>query len=117
MTAGSREPSELPPDTDVRSWSRHLARWSVLAAFFSCSLNCVFNQLTARAAAVLGRFDAFVGWGSLLLVLAGMALGASALVGGWRSRSADTMVIALIGLILNGGIVFVVVWYFAAIRP
>jgi hypothetical protein len=112
--AATEDPSSN--DVDVRSWSRQLARWSVLAAFLSCTLNCVFNQLASRAAAALGQFDAVVGWASLLVVLAGIVLGAVSLTGGWRRRSVDTMVIAGIGLVLNGGIVFVVVWYFTMIR-
>jgi hypothetical protein len=103
-------------DRGARSWSRQLARWSVLAAFLSCTLNCVFNQLTARAAQSLGRFEGLVGWTSLLVVIAGMVLGAAGLASGWRRRSVDTMTIAGIGLVLNSGIVFVVVWYFAVIR-
>jgi hypothetical protein len=52
----------------------------------------------------------------LLVVIAGMVLGAAGLASGWRRRSVDTMTIAGIGLVLNSGIVFVVVWYFAVIR-
>jgi hypothetical protein len=105
-----------PGDVEMRSWGRQLARWSVLAAFLSCTLNCVFNQLGARAAASLGQFDKAVGWTSLLMVIAGAALGVAGLASGWRRRAVDTMVIAGIGLVLNGGIVFVVVWYFTMIR-
>jgi hypothetical protein len=103
-------------DHDARSWSRQFARSSVLAAFLSCTLNCGFNQLAARAAQSLGRFEGLVGWMSLLVVLVGIVLGTAGLVGGWRRRSVDTMTIAGIGLVLNSGIVFVVVWYFAVIR-
>lgn len=101
---------------DARTWSRQLARGSILAAFLSCTLNCVFNQLASRAAASLGRFDGLIDWLSLLMVLAGIALGVAGMLGGSRRKSPDTMVIAGIGLVLNGGIVFVVVWYFTMVR-
>jgi hypothetical protein len=112
--SGSEAGSEA--DLDARSWGRQFARWSVLAALLSCTLNCVFNQLAARAAQSLGRLDGLVGWTSLLVVFVGATLGLAGMVSGWRRRSADTMVIAGIGLVLNSGIVFVVVWYFVAIR-
>lgn len=106
-----------PPDTDIRSTARQLARLAVIAAILSCSLNCVFNQLTARGAESLNRFGGLVGWGSLLIVFAGIALGIAGLIGGLKNRSMDTAAIALIGLVLNAGIVFVIVWYFVFVRP
>lgn len=121
-TSGPMKPTaealeqQSPDHVEMRSWGRQVARWSVLAAFLSCTLNCVFNQLAARAAASFGQFDRVVGWTSLLMVIAGATLGVAGLVSGWRRRSVDTMVIAGIGLVLNGGILFVVVWYFTMIR-
>ncbi len=107
---------DVGAQSDARTWSRQLARGSILAAFLSCTLNCVFNQLASRAAATLGRFDGLIDWTSLLMVLAGMALGVAGMLGGWRRKSPDTMVIAGIGLVLNGGIVFMVIWYFTIVR-
>ena len=106
-----------PPDHDAGSRARLVARLSILAAFLSCTLNCVFSQVAARAGNWLGRFDWLVGWSSLLIVLLGVTLGAMGLVGGWRRKSPETQVIAGLGLALNFGIVFVVVWYFAVVRP
>jgi drug/metabolite transporter (DMT)-like permease len=103
-------------DSDARSTARRLARLSVLAALASCSLNCVFNQLTLRGAETLRPFGNLVSGGSLSVVVAGIVLGISALVGGARNRSPDTAAIALIGLTLNLGIVFVICWYFAVAR-
>jgi hypothetical protein len=88
----------------------------VLAAILSCSLNCVFNQLTARGAESLQPFGGLVSGGSLAVVLAGIGLGVAALLGGWRNKSLDTAAIAIIGLVLNLGIVFVIIWYFAVVR-
>lgn len=105
-----------PPTTADRSAARQWARWSVLAAFVSCSLNCVFSQLAARTAR-LAPYGWLVDWASLAVVLAGVALGAAALASGWRRSSRDTAAIAAIGLVLNLGILLIVAWYFAMIRP
>ncbi len=104
-------------DHDLRSWGRVLARLSVIAALLSCSLNCVFSQVASRAGPALGRFGWLVDWSSLLVVLAGATLGVMGLISGWRRKSPDTQAIGVIGLVLNLGILFVVVWYFAVVRP
>ncbi len=106
-----------PSDHDAGSWARQLARISVVAAFLSCTLNCVFSQVASRAGPALGSFGWLVDWSSLLVVLAGATLGVLGIVGGWRRKSPDTQAIAAIGLVLNLGIVFVVVWYFTMVRP
>jgi hypothetical protein len=106
-----------PPDHDAGSRARLLARLSIVAAFLSCTLNCVFAQVAARVGEWLGRYGGLVDWSSLLVVLAGVTLGALGLAGGWRRNSSDTMVIAGLGLALNLGIVFVVIWYFTVVRP
>jgi hypothetical protein len=90
---------------------------SILAAFLSCTLNCVFSQLAARSGDLLGRFGWLCDWSSLALVLAGVGCGAAGLAGGIRRKSPDTAMIAVIGLTLNLGVIFVVVWYFAVVRP
>lgn len=105
-----------PPDHDAGSRARMLARLSIVAAFVSCTLNCVFGQVAARAGDWLGRFDWLVGWSSLLIVLAGVTLGVVGILGGRRRKSVDTQIIAGLGLLLNLGIVFVVVWYFTVLR-
>ena len=104
-------------DPDSRSLPRQLARLSSLAALVSCSLNCVFSRLAAGEGGRWWSFGWLVDWSSLLIVLAGVACGLIGLVGGLRRKSPDTAVIAAIGLVLNLGIVFVVVWYFAVLRP
>jgi hypothetical protein len=104
-------------DPESRSADRYLARLSIAAALVSCSLNCVFSQLAARAGAGLTTYGWFVDWSSLGVVLAGAVLGAIAIWSGFRKGSFDTAAIAAIGLVLNLGILFVVVWYFAVVRP
>jgi len=105
------------PDADTRSSPRRLARLSIAAAFLSCTLNCVFSQLASRAGSWLGSYGWLVDWSSLAVVLAGVVLGAIGLSGGLRRKSADTATIAAIGLVLNLGILLIVAWYFAVIRP
>jgi hypothetical protein len=102
---------------DAHSRARQLARLSIAAAFLSCTLNCVFSQVASRVGSQLGAYGWLVDWVSLAIVLAGVALGAIGLVGGWRRKSSNTAAIAVIGLVLNLGILFVVVWYFAVVRP
>lgn len=105
------------PDADARSTARQLARLSIAAAFLSCTLNCVFSQLASRTPSWLGPYGSLVDWSSLAVVVAGVVLGAIGLSGGLRRKSADTVTIAAIGLFLNLGIIFVVVWYFTVVRP
>ncbi|MEX2174668.1 MAG: hypothetical protein WD872_09925 [Pirellulaceae bacterium] len=107
----------VAPRSRAADWPRQLARASIAAAFVSCTLNCVFSQIAARAGAGPGRLGWLVDWSSLLVVLAGIAVGIAALAGGLRRKSLDTATIAAIGLVLNLGIVFVIVWYFAVVRP
>ena len=104
-------------DHDAGSWGRQLARLSVLAAFLSCTINCVFSQVASRAGDWLGRFGWLADWSSLLVVFAGATLAVVGIVRGRRSGSLDTQAIAAIGLALNLGILFVVVWYFTVVRP
>ena len=108
--------NEQKIDRDHKSVGRRLSRASVLAAFISCALNCVISQLAARLAWV-AAYVGLVDWLSLGVVLAGAACGVSGLVLGLRRKSPDTVIIASIGLLLNLGILFVVIWYFAIIRP
>ena len=107
----------LSVDMDSRSWPRHVARASILAAFLSCTLNCVFSQVASRAGPSLGSLGWLFDWSSLIVVLAGVTCGAWGLVGGWRRRSPDTQMIAVLGLALNLGSLFTIVWYFAVVRP
>ncbi|MCI0360868.1 MAG: hypothetical protein L0211_20515 [Planctomycetaceae bacterium] len=102
---------------DFPTAARRAARLSIAAAFVSCTLTCVFSQLASRWRDALANYGWLVDWSSLAIVLAGVVLGAIGLAAGFFKRSFDTAAIAAIGLVLNLGIIFVIVWYFAFIRP
>jgi hypothetical protein len=104
-------------DADSRSAARWLGRLSILCVFVSCTLNCVFSQLAAKSGTGKTLAGGLVDWSSLAIVLVGVGLGLAGLVGGLKKRSPDTAMIGVIGLVLNLGIVFVVVWYFTMVRP
>jgi hypothetical protein len=113
------QPAKPTPERDAnsRSAARWLGRLSILCLFVSCTLNCVFSQLVAKSVAGKALAGAVVDWSSLAIVGVGIGLGLAGLVGGLKRRSVDTAVIGAIGLVLNLGIVFVVVWYFSMVRP
>jgi hypothetical protein len=120
MTEPARHPAETVRsigDFDLHSRGRLLARLSVVAALLSCACNCVFSQLASRIGSSLGQFGGIVDWSSLAIVLAGLGCGVAAIAAGVRRKSPDTTMIAAIGVILNGGILFFVVLYFAVLRP
>jgi len=103
------EPASQLPPTEPGRWA---ARCSILAAFVCFTLMCTFQQLTAKKELV-----GFVAWAyygistvASLFVLGGVALGFYGFVLGLRRRSLDTSGIAVIGLVLNLGLVFLVVW-------
>lgn len=103
------EPAPQLPPTEPGRWA---ARLSILAAFVCFTLMCTFQQLTAKQQLV-----GFIAWAYYLIstiaslfVLGGIGLGFYGLTIGLRNRSRDTAGIAVIGLVLNLGIVFIVVW-------
>ena len=110
-------PLDRQSTAEGQSRARWLARLAILAAFLSCTLNCVYSQLASRAGSWLAPHGWLIDWSSLAIVLAGVVLGAYGLAGGLRRKSADTATIGAIGLVLNLGILFVVIWYFAVVRP
>lgn len=74
-------------------------------------MNCVFMQLTRRQLPSETELaNQIVGWASMAVVIAGIVAGAAAFVGGRKERSRDTLVMAAIGMLLNGGIVLVTLW-------
>lgn len=102
---------------ESRSWSRMLARLSIVAAMLCLSMNCVFNQLTAKSdpASMLG-WNRIVGTCSIAVVVLGVLMGLFAMVRGIQRRSTDTATIAAIGLVLNLGIIFVTIWALSIVR-
>jgi hypothetical protein len=100
---------DSPPITEPGRWA---ARLSIISAFVCFTLMCTFQQLTAKqelAGVVAWAYYAISTLASLF-VLGGIVLGFYGLVIGLRRRSLDTAGIAVIGLVLNLGIVFVVAW-------
>jgi hypothetical protein len=95
---------------------RWAARGSILAAYVCFTLNCTFGQLTAKQQpGDVWWLTQLVGWTSMLVVAAGIGLGIYGLVIGIRRRS-ETAPIAVIGLLLNLGIVFVMLWFMWMLR-
>ena len=84
---------------------------SILAAYICFTLTCTFHQLTAKQKAdEVWLLNQIVGWISLLIVAGGIGLGIYGLVQGIKRRN-QTAGIATIGLVLNLGIVFVMLWF------
>ncbi|MDX1948246.1 MAG: hypothetical protein SFU86_22840 [Pirellulaceae bacterium] len=104
-------------DPESQTLARYLARGSALAALVSCALNCLFVRLTGGPTGRWWSLAWLSDWTSLAIVLAGIGCGCAGIVLGVRRRSADTALIASIGLVLNLTIVFVMVWFYASARP
>ena len=105
---------ELRPPTEPGRWP---ARLSIIAAYICFTLTCTFQQLTAKhkPGDDVWLLNQIVGWTSLLFVFAGIGLGIYGLVMGIRQRS-QTAGIAVIGLVLNLGIIFVMLWFMWMLR-
>ena len=102
------EPESPQPPTEPGRWP---ARLSILAAYICFTLTCTFQQLTAKQKPdEVWLLNQMVGWVSLLFVAGGIGLGVYGLVQGIKRRS-QTAGIAAIGLVLNLGIVFVMLWF------
>ncbi|MCE9524985.1 MAG: hypothetical protein K8R36_02910 [Planctomycetales bacterium] len=102
---------EMPAVEESAHWSRHAARLSAASAFVCFTLNCVVNNLLLRNPeqprnALRLIVDCLAG----LIILVGLVSGIAGLSGGIRKKSSDTIGIAIIGLVLNSGIVFVILW-------
>lgn len=119
MNAAKTDPSppaSAAPDerTPPGRWA---ARLSIMAAFVCFTLMCSFQQLTAKTPLDAVRWLYLVlNCVAMAVVLGGVVLGGYGLAIGLRRRSLDTAGIAVIGLVLNLGIVFVVVWGWWLIR-
>ena len=98
-------------------WSRQAARLSAASAFVCFTLNCIVNQLMLKNPQP-GRdwiwltVNIFSG----LIVSVGIVSGLLGLYGGIRKKSGDTIGIALVGLLLHGGILFAALWLRAALK-
>lgn len=98
-------------------WSRHAARFSAASAFVCFTLNCVVNQLMLKDPQP-GRQWVWLtaNLASGLIIGLGILCGFAGLYGGIRKKSGDTIGIAVIGLLLHGGILFVALWLRAALK-
>ncbi len=98
-------------------WSRQAVRLSAASAFGCFMLNCVVNQLMLKDPRP-GREWVWltVNIVSSLMIGLGIISGLVGLYGGIRQKSADTIGIAVIGLVLHGGILFVALWLRAALK-
>ena len=107
------ESNSPQPPTEPGRWA---ARLSILAAYVCFTLTCTFQQLTAKQKpADVWLLNQIVSWSSLLFVVAGIVLGVYGLIVGLR-RHSQTAGIAVIGLVLNLGIVFVMLWVMWILR-
>ena len=104
--------------TDVPTdWPRLLARLSAASAFVCFTLNCVVNQLMLKNPQpgrdwVWTAADA----ASVGVIVLGIGAGLVGLYGGIQKKSGDTIGIALLGILLNSGILFVAFWLRAALK-
>ncbi len=89
-------------------WPRHLARLSIVAFVVSFLIRVTYLQLAGRNNA-LGGYERFSDGLQLSFILCGFIAGLFALgLSAWR-RSVDVAVMALIGLLFNGGVLALVV--------
>ena len=92
-------------------WSRHAARFSVISFFVCVTLSCVTNNLLFKnPQQPQDALRLVIDCLAALVVLNGFIFGIAGLIGGIRKKSSDTIGIAIIGLVLHSGIVFVVLW-------
>ena len=98
-------------------WSRQAARLSVASAFACFTLSCVVNQLLLKnpqpGREWVWNVTDFLAMG---LIGVGIVAGLAGFYGGIRKKSGDTIGIALLGLFLHLGILFVAFWLRAALK-
>lgn len=92
--------------------ARWVARLSLVAAFVCFCANCVGNRLlwTQGGAGFAPTLSQVISIATSLCVLAGVVLGVAGIVLGWRVKQSETIVLAVMGLLLNLGIIGVTVW-------
>lgn len=90
----------------------------MMAAVLCFLSQVAYAQLTAKEKraewSAVDRVVASVGIG---LLISGVALAAISLFGAIRTNNYDTGVIAVIGLVINGGVLLFLVWYVCVVRP
>ncbi|MFO0871402.1 MAG: hypothetical protein U0935_20960 [Pirellulales bacterium] len=107
-------PANPPP---TASPAHRAARGSIIAALVCLFGNGVLNQLIIHRQ---WRDVAWLSWSMNIftsgLLVAGLVLGAIGLAGGLRRRSSDTIGVAIIGLLLNAGIIALALWGLSVLR-
>ncbi|MFN0018894.1 MAG: hypothetical protein ACKVP0_11590 [Pirellulaceae bacterium] len=108
---------DMQAKEDSVHWSRHAARLSAASAFVCFTLNCIVNQLMLKdpqpeRAWVWLMANILSG----LIIGVGIVSGLLGVYGGIRKKSGDTIGIALLGLLLHGGILFAALWLRAALK-
>jgi hypothetical protein len=102
----------------ISTWPRHCARLAMIAAVLCFLSQVAYAQLTAKEKqptwTAMDRAVASVGIG---LLLSGVVLAGVALYGAVRTKNYDTGVIAVIGLVINGGVLLFLAWYVLVVRP
>ena len=88
-------------------WPRHLARLSIVAFVISFLIRVTYLQLAGRNNG-LGGYERISDGLQLSFILCGFELGVLALASSIRRRSMDVAVMALIGLLFNGGVLALV---------
>jgi hypothetical protein len=93
------------------------ARGSIFAALGCFTGNCLVNRLVLVGE--LGEVSWLSTGVSVFtsgLVLLGLVLGGVGLFGGWRRGASDTIGVAVIGILLNLGIVALTIWALWVLR-
>ncbi len=106
-------PPTFDPIADARTRPRYLARAAIVAPFAALAIMWVARQLERDQSASITSAINIVGSAvSFLFILAGIGLGITAIVGGLRRGSRDTVIIAAIGLLLSSGFLLLTAYAF-----
>jgi len=112
------ETSSVDPPKPAGTPLSHLAaRCSIIAALLCFTGNCLANRAKPHLGADEGEwFGQLMSYMTLGIVIGGVVLGFWGLVDGIRRRSSDTIGVAIIGLVLNLGIIALMVWALRVLR-
>lgn len=90
----------------------------MIAAVLCFLSQVAYAQLTAKDKRTeWSATDRVVAAAGVGLLLSGVALATTSLFGAVRTGNYDTGVIAVIGLVVNGGVLLFLVWYVCVVRP
>jgi hypothetical protein len=97
-------PEAFDPVADGRTWPRFFARAAILSPFAAMLIIALARQLERhRSPGVAVMIENVSNSLSATIAVLGFALGIAGMIGGWRRRSHDTMMIAGLGLFVSGG--------------